>query len=114
MMAGGLQRYGTKQSPACEVAIGTFLDLLRRHPSRTPKKQFNTASSRVFPRKKMALHLGCLGSNGETIGRPDIFASLATQAANLPGQRPGSVERLGTHVDGRQSGANVGRDGWDP
>ena len=70
----------------------------------------------------MALHLGSLGSNGvKRLGatsnlsrRPDIFASLATQAANLPGQRPGSVERLGTHVDGRQSGANVGRDGWDP
>lgn len=38
MMAGGLQRYGMKQSPACEVAMGTFLDLLRKHPSWTPKK----------------------------------------------------------------------------
>ena len=56
----------------------------------------------------MALHLGCLGSNGVKRSGPPH-----RQAANLPGQRPGSVERLGTHVDGRQSGANVGRDGWE-
>ena len=55
IMAGGLQRYDTKQSPACEVSMGTFLDLLRKHPAWTPKKSSRQPAAINFMKKNLDL-----------------------------------------------------------